>query len=158
MKRFGKISIIIAALALVAAACNKRDVPETAGYAYKDGTAVLAGKTIDLETARDAAKKEAGLSGQRELTDSQGMIFIYGFSERPHFWMKGMLFDIDILWIKDDKIVDISRNAKSEPGVEDIRLRRYQPNTEVNAVLELKSGWADRHGVKVGDEISIDVR
>ncbi len=148
-----KILILVAALALVGAACNKKE--ETSVPNYTDGTINIAGKSISFEIAETTKDQEIGLSGRDSIEENQGMLFLFQVPEFETFWMKGMHFPIDIIWIKGDEIVDITADAQPEPGVQPDNLKTYTSKSPSDRVLELKSGWAARNGLKKGDKIEI---
>lgn len=151
-----KLILLTAAVAMLAASCDNRQAQD--GYFYLDGQARLAGRTINLEMAVTAEKKERGLSGQRSISDRQGMVFVYDTPVIPNFWMKDMNFPIDIIWIRDGKVVDMTKNAPSLAGIPDEQQPLYRPKTEIDKVLELQAGWAERNGLKEGDEVSFVIQ
>jgi len=61
--------------------------------------------------------------------------------------MKGMKFNLDIVWINDSKIVYIAKNVSRDS--KEIII----PEFEADKVLELNAGMADGLGIKEGDEI-----
>jgi uncharacterized membrane protein (UPF0127 family) len=69
--------------------------------------------------------------------------------------MKNMNFDIDIIWVRDGQVADITRQARVQPEASDADLIRYSPSIAVDRVLELPAGWADRYGLKIGDEVLV---
>jgi hypothetical protein len=96
-----------------------------------------------------------GLGGRKDLGEYDGMIFIYNSYSRLGFLMRDMRFPIDIIWLKDAKVVDFVQKVQPEPGVKEIDLQRYYPRTEANAVLELSAGWAEKNGLKIGDQLTV---
>jgi len=111
------------------------------------------GTTIfTVELAVTSAEKERGLGYRNDLDPVHGMLFPYDHSEKYSFWMKGMRFPIDILWIRDGKIVDISKNV---PVATTSTLPIYSPREPANQVLELTAGTSDRNGIKIGDSAII---
>ncbi len=96
---------------------------------------------------------ERGLSGQFEVP-MQGMLFILPEKSMPNFWMKDMLFDLDLVWIDNTTIVDITKNApapdKQTPQDE---LPRYSPAKPATLVLEIPAGQSEQLGLRVGDTI-----
>jgi len=63
-----------------------------------------------------------------------------------------MYFDIDIVWIDEGRVVDITYGAK-RPSVAEFNAPKeiYQPQMPVDRVLEVNAGWAKEKGIKVGD-------
>ena len=113
----------------------------------------IAGQSVKVELALTSEEKAQGLSGRSELKDNEGMLFVFSQSGQHTFWMKDMNFPIDIVWINDNKIVGIEKNALPEPGVELNQLRVYQPPGFIDAVLEVNAGFSDKHSLQVGDQL-----
>lgn len=120
---------------------------------YNEGTAVLAGQTVNLDISKTLDEKTLGLSGRDQLEEDEGMWFVYDEPKELSFWMKNMKFPIDIIWIRSGEVVDFSIDAKPEPGVKDADLKRYWPRVAADTVLEVRSGWVRAHGVKIGDTV-----
>lgn len=116
----------------------------------------IGGKRLLVETAKTAAEREKGLSGRKELCFDCGLLFTFPQKQRWSFWMKQMYFDIDIIWIDGDKIVDITIGAK-KPSLDDFNNPKevYAPNVPVDKVLEVNSGWVEQKDIKIGDMVII---
>ena len=112
---------------------------------------VLGGKTFLMEMATTPAEWEKGLSGHAPLADNTGMLFIFDKPDNYGFWMKDMLFPLDIVWIGEDfRVVHIEKSLSPEtyPTV-------YYPDTLSKFVLEISAGESDKINIKVGDLIEI---
>ncbi|MBI3385224.1 DUF192 domain-containing protein [Candidatus Gottesmanbacteria bacterium] len=105
---------------------------------------------IKVKLARTSREIEKGLGGQDQLTEKEGMLFIMPGYDRYSFWMKGMKFPLDIIWIEKDTVVDITKNIPLENNG---NLTIYQPKTPANLVLEVNAGFSDKFGIKVGDKL-----
>jgi uncharacterized membrane protein (UPF0127 family) len=84
------------------------------------------------------------------------MLFDFGSETEamPRFWMKDMRFDLDIVWIKDNKIIGIAKNIpKPAAGTADEKLPTYSPPSPIDQVLEVNAGWTDKYKIKTGDEV-----
>lgn len=106
----------------------------------------LGDTTITADVVDNEVTREQGLSGRSGLTDEEGMLFVFQDDGRPAFWMKDMLFAIDMIWLSSDKkVVYIAQNAtpQSYPT-------SFYPDTNSRYVLEVPSGWVTRHHVTVG--------
>lgn len=112
-------------------------------------------KTVYAQVADTDVAQGKGLSGQPSLNDDSAMLFVFKKPQQAYFWMKGMRFAIDILWIKDGKIAGLTENAQPEPGIADDKLKVYASPAEVDYVLEVNSGFVSRNKLKIGDEIKI---
>jgi uncharacterized membrane protein (UPF0127 family) len=112
-------------------------------------TQVSIGKhTFIVDIAITASEKEKGLGGRKNLEEGHGMLFPFDHKERYSFWMKDMRFPIDIVWIRDNNVIDITKNAPVATGP---YLPVYSPSSPANKVLELPAGTADKLGIKIGD-------
>lgn len=112
-------------------------------------------KTFSVDVAVTPKEKERGLSYLRSMNPDQGMLFVYDHPEQFQFWMKGMQFPLDFIWIRDKTIVDITKNVPAPKNPTD-QLPIYHPAVPVDKVLELPAGTTDRMGITVGDIVEID--
>jgi len=114
-------------------------------------TVELKGQTIQVTIAETPEERGRGLSGRAGLAEDEGMLFVFSEDGRYSFWMKDMLFSIDIIWIaKDGTIVDIARNISP-----DTYPTSFAPKAPARYVLELKAGWLDENGVAIGDVVGL---
>jgi uncharacterized protein len=110
--------------------------------------------TINVEVADTDAKRAQGLGGRDSIASDSGMLFVFGNEGKYQFWMKGMKFGLDFIWIAGDKVVDILPNISAPPPNQlDSTLDIYGSNTPVDKVLEVNSGFASSHNINVGDSI-----
>lgn len=113
------------------------------------------GIKVAVTVADNPTTREKGLSGKEGLAADEGMLFIFDRADRYAFWMKEMRFAIDILWIKDDVIADMTTDvAPSAPGDE---LPMYFPRVPVDRVLEVPAGFARRHGLSTGMAVTAHI-
>lgn len=61
-----------------------------------------------------------------------------------------MLFMIDIIWIKDGTVVDISDNM---PEFNNSPNYTVASKNEADFVLEVSPGFIKKHGIKIGDPV-----
>ena len=90
-----------------------------------------------------ASASAQGLSGVTELLDTEGMLWEYSPSAIPTFWMKGMMIDLDFLWITNGRVVAITDNVPAPTAT--LNLPLYQPPVAVT----------ERHAVTVGTAVEI---
>lgn len=109
---------------------------------------------IYVEIADNNESRAQGLSGREYLHEFEGMLFLYEFPNRPGFWMYDMNFDLDMIWINNGVVVDITENVPApEPGTHPSDLPRYFPSQNVDAILEVNAGFAAKHNIQVGDSV-----
>ena len=107
---------------------------------------------IVAEVVSKAQEREQGLSGREDIGINEGMLFLFEEPGIYGFWMKGMNFPIDIVWIAGEEIVGVEENVAPELGASDNELEVYYPEGPVNKVLELKAGRAKLLRAEAGDE------
>lgn len=108
--------------------------------------------SIQAEIANSPATRTSGLSFREELAREKGMLFVFDKADYHPFWMKDMNFPIDIIWINDNLIVDITENV---PPENDKNLTIYKPKSPVKFVLEVNSGFSEKNSFKIGDSVKI---
>lgn len=112
--------------------------------------AIINGHEIKLELAITEAEKEKGLGSRDSLAPDTGMLFVYQTKGNYGFWMKGMRFPLDFIWIDGNIIVDLSPNIPfpEKNTTQPISLTSRVP---ADKVLEVNAGVIDRLGIKIGD-------
>lgn len=111
---------------------------------------------IIVEVADTQEKRNRGLGGREDLAPDEGMLFVFSNVDKYSFWMKGLRFPLDFVWIRGDKVVDLIENVPPPtPGQKDDTLPIYQPKESIDKVLEIPAGSIQRLNIKVGDTIKI---
>lgn len=111
---------------------------------------------LKVEIADTKEKRSKGLGGRASLAEDEGMLFVFPKSDKYPFWMKGLSFPIDFVWIRGDKVVDILSDVPPpSPGQTDASLPIYSSKEEVEKVLEVTSGTVQRLNIKVGNSVKI---
>lgn len=116
------------------------------------------GMTVVVEVADSPAERARGLSDRGALSPDAGMLFTFDEPDERQFWMKDMRFPIDIVWIRDGRVIGVDANVPVEDGPP---WTTYRSPESVDAVLELNAGMAERHAVTNGEFITtydMDVR
>ena len=120
-------------------------------------TVVVGDIVLDAEVADTGSLRERGLGYRDGLAPGTGMLFVYDEPGNRSFWMKGMRFCLDIIWIEGDQIVGAAEGACPAEGVADQDLPRYRSPEPVRYVLEVPAGWMIEHGFGVGTPVTIDL-
>lgn len=110
--------------------------------------------TFNLYIAKSSRDKEVGLSKYTNLSQNQGMLFPFGTASNYSFWMKDMQFPIDIIFIRNNKIVVIYQNV--QPPQKNQNLTIYRPQELSDTVLEINAGLSEKYGFTKGDFVKID--
>src|SRR6516162_4003761 len=100
--------LVVLALGAFANACS-RD-PAAAAPTIK-----IRSNVVRVDVARTPEERARGLGGRTALAPGTGMAFPFDEPGRPAFWMAGMYFDIDIVWIRDSRVVDLSERLLHPP-------------------------------------------
>lgn len=109
---------------------------------------------VNAEVAQTSSQRAQGLGGRQSIASDAGMLFVFDSPSKLKFWMKGMKFPLDFVWINNDQIVDLTRNVPAPlPDQTDDSLAIVQPTADANKVLEVDSGFIDKSGLKVGDKV-----
>ncbi len=88
------------------------------------------------------------------MASDEGMLFVFPKLDKYPFWMKGLTYPLDFIWIRGDKIVDLLPNIQPPaPGQTDTSLPIYQSKEDIDKVLEVAAGTVQRLNIKVGDTI-----
>ena len=67
-----------------------------------------------------------------------------------------MKFDLDLIWIKDFTIQEITKNVPApSTNTTEENLKLYSPQTNVDMVLELNAGVSEKLNIKAGDKIIV---
>jgi uncharacterized membrane protein (UPF0127 family) len=84
------------------------------------------------------------------------MLFPFSPPSTPKFWMRGMLFPIDIIWIRDGRVIGTMTNLppqKSNQPNED--LPTYTPPGNIDYALEVNAAFVSEHAIKENDPVKI---
>lgn len=116
-------------------------------------TITIANTTFEIELAITPEEKTKGLGSRNSLLPKHGMLFPHDHKERYDFWMKGMKFPLDFIWISDTTVVDITKNVQP-PNELDMRVVRA--NVPVNKILEINAGEVDVFNIQIGDTVTFN--
>lgn len=101
---------------------------------------ILGGTHITLALAQTSAEQERGLSGHAPLAANEGMLFLFDDARPKTFWMKEMLFPIDMIWISPEWKV----NAWAADALPESYPAIFTSPDNTQYVLEVAAGTAKR--------------
>lgn len=108
--------------------------------------------TLAIEVANTKEELEMGLSGRTSIGEKEGMLFIFPKMGQYQFWMKDMLFPLDIVWISDEgRVVSITENALPESYPKKI----FKNDAFAKYVLEMKAGTSRKYGLYLGTSVGL---
>lgn len=111
----------------------------------------IGNSVFTVEVAATESQKQKGLGGRASMPEMHGMLFPYDHKEQFEFWMRGMRFPLDFIWIDGKNVADITENVP--PPLENERPVIVKPLVPVDKVLEVNAGTVARIGIKVGDTV-----
>jgi uncharacterized protein len=128
--------------------------PTTAQSLPLSAKIVVNKTTVQLEAANTPREQEIGLMFRKSMPIDRGMVFNFPKAMPANFWMKNTLISLDIIFLRDNKIVNIQANVppcKADP------CPGYGPASSVlvDRVIELNAGQAKKFGLKVGDKLEV---
>lgn len=130
----------------------RRDLPEG-----RERATIMVGTTeVQVDLAIDSEQQQLGLGYRNGLDDDTGMLFLGDAPRSRTFWMKGMRFCIDIIWIENGEITGAAENACPDPdGTSDADRARFSSGEPVTHVLEMPAGWMQENGYGPGTPVDL---
>jgi uncharacterized protein len=111
-------------------------------------------QTFAVEKITDAKAQEIGLTKYNSIKPEQGMLFIFDKSGSHPFWMRGMKFPIDMIFINDKTVVATYENLPAAK-ITDPNIPTYGGDGLSDKVLEINAGLVTKYNIKKGDTITI---
>jgi uncharacterized protein len=115
---------------------------------------IINDKSVKVEIADSLDKQIQGLSNRSSLPPDTGMLFVFSKAQIQKFWMKDMNFPLDIIWIDNNKIVNISPNLAPEGAAP---ANTYSSIYNCNYVLEVNAGFSEKNNIKIGDYVKYNL-
>ncbi len=119
---------------------------------YLKAKIAISDTPIEVEVPLNSEASRKGLSGRSEIKEGEGMLFLFSENKKHSFSMRGMNFDLDFIFIRDDEVVDIKKNVDKDYNGNVIGRIAY------NQVLEIGAGQADAQEFSIGDRAVITYR
>jgi uncharacterized membrane protein (UPF0127 family) len=112
--------------------------------------------TVTVEVANTNDARECGLSGRTGLADGSGLLFLFDTPGNYGFWMKDMLFDIDIIYIDASSTVVTVDSHVPAASYQLPKPTVFYPSAPVSYVLEVPAGYAKAHDIVEGMRAKFD--
>jgi uncharacterized membrane protein (UPF0127 family) len=114
----------------------------------------VGGVPLTVDLAYQPADRALGLGYREGLAAGTGMLFLFEGPTPQSFWMRGMQFCIDIIWIENGVIQGAAESVCPDPpGTADADLRSYISPVPVTYVLEVPAGWLNANGLGAGTPV-----
>lgn len=120
---------------------------------YRHIQVKVGNRSFDTFVSDTEILRERGLSGFSGLSSDEAMLFIFPNADIYGFWMKDMLFPIDILWLDENfKIVSFKKNISPNtfPKI-------FFPDKPAMYVMEFRAGTLNALSLKVGDIVDVAI-
>ena len=151
------VSIAVVILLLVRGGGLPQETPRPTAMTCRDftqATVTIADHTWQVALAQTPAQQARGLMECTSLPANVGMYFVYDEPQQVRFWMKNMRLPIDIIWISNNKVVDVLSNI--QPAQENGGERTiYTSPAKIDGVLEIKAGSSAANGIVAGSRVSL---
>lgn len=149
-----KIFSVLAILIIIGAAFLEIRKSTKVSRSFEFPNIKINNTIIKVDVADDLQEQIQGLSDRERLEKNEGMLFVFDAKQIKSFWMKRMTFPLDIIWIEDNRIVNIHKNIAPEG---DSPVNHYNSQFKVNYVLEVNAGFADEQKIKIGDTVQYNL-
>ncbi|MFB6193020.1 MAG: DUF192 domain-containing protein [Candidatus Nanohaloarchaea archaeon] len=107
-----------------------------------------------LEIADNSSEREKGLMYRRNLSNHEGMLFVFPGEGERVFWMKNTYVSLDIIFLNSSRHVVNIETAVPQPNASEKELKRYRSEGPAMYVVEVKAGFAENYSIKKGDKVS----
>ena len=127
---------------------SHKDVPDEGDMPLANITIQEA--TVLAEIANTDETRYVGLGDRESMDSNHGMFFIHETPDRYSYSMRGMRFDLDFIFVRENKVVDIAKNVAFEYR------GRIQGAVEYDRVLEVNADWVRANDIKIRDVVIIE--
>lgn len=106
---------------------------------------------ITVEVADTPELRQLGLSGRTELSDKNGMLFVFdSVSTNNCLVMRDMLIPIDMVWMNEEReVINVKTNATPESYPEEV----FCPTEPAKYALEITANNAESLGITKGETL-----
>ena len=152
------VTLILAALLLAPVAVSaKPAVPSWRDHhpwSTEVATVTVGTDELQAEIADTPPLQGRGLGYRDGLDPGTAMLFVFDNASMRTFWMKGMRFCLDIVWIENGMIQGAAESVCPQPAdTTDADLPAYLSPVPVTYVLEVPAGWLAANGFGVGTPV-----
>ncbi len=141
------IALLLLILLSLIIIVGSRKTPLKVNYIVKINNA-----TIITEVVKSAWQQYNGLSNRESLCANCGMLFVFPSAEPREFVMRNMNFPLDIIFIAENKIINIEPNLAPE-GAKPNKI--YRSTRAADMVLEVSGNYCQKNEIKIGDSLII---
>ncbi len=114
--------------------------------------ATVKDQKLELEVAQTKEQQAMGLMYRNSLPDNRGMLFPFAPPQRVSFWMKNVPISLDMIFLRQGKIVEIH----TAPPCNTTPCPLYDSRALIDQVIELRGDRAAELGLQKGDQIQVE--
>lgn len=119
------------------------------------GTAIIGSRSHSVLIVRSPQAQYQGLSGKSVASlGAEGMYFPFYYPTEQTFVMRGMLFPLDFVWVRDGQVVKTEENVPAPVGNEEPKFIYSKPE-KVDGVFEFPAGFINRNSVIIGETVQV---
>lgn len=124
--------------------------PTPSGPAVSVGDAVFGAEIADTPELRGK-----GLGQRDSLPEKTGMLFLFPSGQASSFWMFGMRFPLDFVWIGADcTVVDLTEDVQHyPPDTPSSELEIFESASPAAYTFEINAGEVSKFGIEIGDSV-----
>jgi uncharacterized membrane protein (UPF0127 family) len=111
---------------------------------------------INCEVASSQEERTLGLMFRSNLSDDEGMLFVYENPQIVSFWMKNTLIPLDIIFLDENFSIINVEEADVELNISDENLTFYFSDRPAKWVVEINQGLCFKHNIKIGTKCFIE--
>ena len=121
---------------------------------WKKQNIKIGDKNYEIFVTETEEERNTGLAAFENIKDNEGMLFEFPEENFYSFWMKDMKFDIDIIFLdQNKKVIQIFESVQKSSYQNKENHQIYLPKLKSKYVIEIKSGESKKNQLKVGDVI-----
>lgn len=113
--------------------------------------ASLGEKAIRLEVANNPTDRAVGLMHRTELSEDQGMLFVFPKAEPLSFWMKNTMIPLSLGYFDSDLMLMETHDMKPNQTTE-----VYNSQKPAKYALEVNLGWFKKNKIAKGTYLILD--
>jgi len=111
--------------------------------------------TIAVTLADTNQKRTQGYSNHPQVGYDEGLLFVFDKADLYPFWMKDMLFDLDFIFIRDNRVVYLLKNIKA-PVNNQGEIEYAMSQEPFDQLLEVRSGFIDKYKINLQDSVKLE--
>ena len=113
------------------------------------------GDTVRLESAESDFQQSLGMMQREALPKKRGMMFPQTKAQKKSVYMFNCLAPLDILFLKDGQIIDMSVKTPICASAEPDECPLYESSLPIDNWIELRSGSINRLALSIGDQVDL---